>query len=123
MSLTGIKMNLTDILSKLSKIHLSKLIIRTVLFTIAAVFALGFLLPTVLTITNSFMSKVELNANYGMIFQGMAQGGGGSFVSESVTLKFIPDMVSFSQYVTALFRSPDYIFKTPLIPHKTVCCK
>ena len=87
-----------------------RIIGRTLLFLIAAVFAVGFLLPTVLTITNSFMSQSEINANYGMIFQG-ARPGGSSFVSESVNMKFIPDAVSFSQYITALFRSPEYILK------------
>ena len=88
-----------------------RLIGRTVLFIIAAVFAIGFLLPTVLTITNSFMTQSELNANYGMIFQNARPGTGSAFVSESVTIKFIPDRVSFSQYITALFRSPEYLLK------------
>ena len=84
---------------------------RAVLFVIAAVFAVGFLLPTVLTISNSFMSQSELNANYGLIFQGSRQSGGSSFMSDRVNLKFLPDSVSFGQYVTALLRSPDYLLK------------
>ena len=90
---------------------MTKVIGRGILFIIAAFFAIGFLLPTVLTVTNSFMSQSELSANYGMVFEGMKQGGRGSFVGDSVTLKFIPDTVSFSQYMTALFLSPEYILK------------
>jgi len=90
---------------------MTKVIGRGILFIIAAFFAIGFLLPTVLTITNSFMSQSELISNYGMIFEGIKQGGRGSFVGDSVTLKFIPDTVSFSQYITALFLSPEYILK------------
>ncbi len=80
---------------------------RTVIFLICAVFALLFLLPTVLTITNSFMSEAELKSNYGVIFKNL-QGG---YVSEKVNLKFIPDKVSFSQYETGLLKSPDYLLK------------
>ena len=35
---------------------------------VAAFFAILFLLPTVLTITNSFMSSSEIAANYGKVF-------------------------------------------------------
>jgi len=83
---------------------------RTTLFIIAAVFAVLFLLPTVLTISNSFMTQSEINANYGMIFES-TRPGVGTYVGGSVNLKFIPDKVSFSQYETVLFRSPEYILK------------
>jgi len=83
---------------------------RTGLFIISAFFALCFLLPTVLTISNSFMTQSEIDANYGMIFES-TRPGAGNFVSDSVNLKFIPDKVSADQYVTVLFRSPDYLLK------------
>ena len=83
---------------------------RGALTVLSAVFALMFLLPTVLTITNSFMAQSEITANYGEVFQSAA-GDGSSFVSEQVTLKFIPDMVSFTQYKTTLFATPDYLLK------------
>ena len=79
-------------------------------FMIAAVFAVLFLTPIVLTITNSFMSGTEINANYGQIFA-TSSTGGKVFISEKVNLKFIPDMVSFSQYATVLLKSPDYLIK------------
>ena len=41
---------------------------RGVMFLVCAAFAVMFLLPTVLTITNSFMSEAEIKSNYGMIF-------------------------------------------------------
>lgn len=86
-------------------------ITKTSIVTFAAiVFAAIFLLPTVLTITNSFMSAAEINANYGSIFATTKEGGK-VFVSKTVNLKFIPDMVSFSQYFTVLFKSPEYLFK------------
>ncbi|MBE5860769.1 MAG: carbohydrate ABC transporter permease [Butyrivibrio sp.] len=77
---------------------------------IAAVFAFLFLLPTVLTITNSFMSASEISANYGAVFQ-TTESGGKVFVSKTVNLKFIPDIVSFNQYFTVLLKSPEYLVK------------
>ena len=80
---------------------------RGVMFILCAVFAFMFLMPTVLTITNSFMSESEINSNYGMIFSGV----GGGFVSDKVNLKFIPDKVTLSQYKTGLIMSPEYLVK------------
>ena len=80
---------------------------RGVTFLLCLGFAVLFLLPTVLTITNSFMSETELKSNYGVIFNNL-QGG---YVSKQVNLKFIPDQVSFSQYVTGLLKSPEYLLK------------
>ena len=77
---------------------------------VAAFFAILFLTPIVLTITNSFMASSEISANYGSVFA-TTESGGKVFISEKVNLKFIPDMVSFSQYITVLFKSPDYLFK------------
>ena len=77
---------------------------------VAATFAILFLMPIVLTITNSFMAASEISANYGSIFATDANGGK-VYISERVNLKFIPDMVSFSQYNTVLFKSPEYLFK------------
>ena len=78
--------------------------------TVAAFFAILFLMPIVLTITNSFMSATEISANYGSVFA-TNDNGGKVYISEKVNLKFIPDMVSFSQYTTVLFKSPDYLLK------------
>ena len=77
---------------------------------ICAVFAILFLAPIVLTITNSFMSASEISANYGTVFA-TTDTGGKVYISETVTLKFIPDMVSFAQYATVLLKSPEYLLK------------
>lgn len=80
---------------------------RGAMFVLCAVFAVMFLLPTVLTITNSFMAESEIQSNYGMIFSTTT----GGYVSETVNLKFIPDKVTLSQYVTGLIKSPEYLIK------------
>lgn len=82
----------------------------TLATAVAAAFAFMFLMPIVLTITNSFMSASEISSNYGSVFATDANGGK-VYISEKVNLKFIPDMVSFSQYNTVLFKSPEYLLK------------
>ena len=84
---------------------------RTVLTIIAACFALAFLMPTVLTITNSFMTQSEISANYGQVFKNVSGSEGKTYISDTVNLKFIPDKVSLSQYITTLIKSPDYLLK------------
>ena len=83
---------------------------RFALTVLAAAFAFLFLMPTVLTVTNSFMTQSEISANYGEVFASAA-GDGSTYISDEVNLKFIPDMVSFSQYITVLIKSPDYLLK------------
>ena len=83
---------------------------RGVATLLAASCAVLFLMPIVLTVTNSFMSASEISSNYGQVFS-TSDSGGKTYISEKVNLKFIPDMVSFSQYITVLFKSPDYLFK------------
>jgi len=92
--------------------RLRKGLVTGVLWLVAAVFALTFLLPTVLTFTNSFMSASELSSNYGTIFTNItASGSKKTFVSKTLTLKFIPDTVSFDQYLGVLVKTPDYLLK------------
>jgi len=83
--------------------HLPSLILRTI---VVGFFAVVFLMPTVLTISNSFMSQAEISANYGVVFGTAAEG---AYMSERVNLKLIPDIVTFRQYGTVLIQSPDYI--------------
>ena len=82
---------------------------RGLVFLTALLFAVVFLMPTVLTITNSFMPGTEIAANYGVVFSSLSSTT--TYVSDQVNLKFIPDHVSFSQYATALLKSPDYRLK------------
>ena len=85
------------------------LVRRIFLTLISALFALSFLMPTVLTISNSFMTQTEITANYGSIFS--AASSGQTYISDTVNLKFIPDKVSLSQYITTFIKSPEYLLK------------
>ncbi|MCI5616295.1 MAG: carbohydrate ABC transporter permease [Clostridia bacterium] len=82
---------------------------RGFLTVVTALFALSFLMPTILTITNSFMTQTEINANYGSVFA--AATSGKTYISGQVNLKFIPDKVTFSQYITTFIKSPEYLIK------------
>lgn len=90
-----------------------RLCIQAVRTAVAAFFAILFLMPTVLTMANSFMSKTEIAANYGALLDNASESnqGGKTFVAEKVNLKFIPDRVTISQYVTVLLKSPEYLLK------------
>lgn len=75
-----------------------------------AVTAVVFMIPTILTVTNSLMSGSEISANYGKIF-GNVGSGTKTYIADKVNLKLIPDMISFGQYSTVLIKSPRYLFK------------
>ncbi|MBO4862733.1 MAG: carbohydrate ABC transporter permease [Eubacterium sp.] len=95
--------------------HKKRSLPRKILLTfIAAIFAISFLLPTVLTFANSFMSEQEINSNYGLIFNDYTNTEDGSirsYRSERVNLKLIPDKVVGTQYETVMLKSPDYLMK------------
>lgn len=82
---------------------------RGALTVVTVLLGLMFLLPTLLTITNSFMTQGEITTNYGQVFENAVDGK--TYISETVNMKFIPDKVNLSQYITVLLQSPDYLFK------------
>ena len=82
-------------------------IILTVFICVSAVL---FIMPTVLTIANSFMTSSEISANYGSMLSNM-ENEKKVFISENVNLKFIPDKATITQYKEVLFKNPEYLFK------------
>ncbi|MBE6861799.1 MAG: carbohydrate ABC transporter permease [Ruminococcus sp.] len=87
-----------------------KKVFTIMITSFACIAAVLFLMPTVLTIANSFMTSSEISANYGAMYGNMTEDTK-TFISEDVNLKFIPDKVSASQYASVLFKSPEYLFK------------
>lgn len=76
---------------------------------ISAVLALLFILPLVLTISNSFMSQAEIVTNYGSIISAEdadQPAGAGQYAN----LKFIPDMVTIQQYYQVLIQETQYLY-------------
>ena len=99
--------NVKNWIKNFRKKKTGKIIAQTL---VAVVFVIFFVIPIVLTICNSFMNETEITANYGKVFE-TGEAGGTKYISEKVNLKFIPDKVSFYQYITVLFKSPDYLLK------------
>lgn len=92
------------------KKKLNKYFLPTLLFIFALTAAILFIMPTVLTITNSFMTEKEITANYGAMIES-ASADKKTYISEELNLKFIPDAVSIHKYLSVLFKSPDYLLK------------
>ena len=90
--------------------HTKKRIFNIIIMLFTGIVAITFLIPTVLTIANSFMTSNEITANYGAMIGNMTDDKK-TFISENVNLKFIPDKVTFDQYASVLFKSPDYLIK------------
>jgi len=90
------------------KIHKKTLDIAVAVFV--AVGAVLFLLPTVLTVANSFMTSSEISANYGAMYSNMTDSEK-TYISENVNLKFIPDKVTLDQYRAVLITNSDYLVK------------
>lgn len=85
---------------------------KIVLCLIVAAFATSFLMPILLTITNSLMKEQEVVINYGNINGGFGeQNADSEYMLEKVNLKLIPDIISLKQYKTVLFMSPEYLMK------------
>ena len=90
---------------------------KIILMVFTMIFAISFILPALLTFTNSFMSEQEISSNYGVIFEMHTENddnenqSSSTYHSELVNLKMIPDMAVGSQYETVLLKSPDYLMK------------
>lgn len=63
----------------------------------------GFLFPIVLTLANSFMAEAEITANYAAL-------SGSEDADEYVSLKWIPDRATLSQYYAVLVGKPQFLF-------------
>ena len=75
------------------------------LWLVMAILALLFVLPTVLTVVNSFLSAAEIERSYGTVL------GSGGYMKEHVILRLVPDIATGEQYHTFLLQSPEYLQK------------
>ncbi|RAV23451.1 carbohydrate ABC transporter permease [Paenibacillus contaminans] len=69
--------------------------------------ALVMLVPIVLTVMNSLMTEHEIGLNYGLLGKMTNAAAGEKDVF--VNLKWIPDWVSFDQYMEVLVRNPKFL--------------
>ncbi|MBH5316198.1 carbohydrate ABC transporter permease [Paenibacillus sp. GSMTC-2017] len=85
----------------------SALIYKWFLSAFLLLLAAFMIFPIVFTITNSLMSEQEIGANYDLIGQMIENSEGGK--ESFVTLKLIPDWVTFEQYRKVLLETPNYL--------------
>jgi len=79
----------------------------TALTILAVILALAFILPLVLTVTNSFMSENEIENNYGSVMTNLAESEGNHTYAG---LRLIPDSVTIKQYYRVLVKQTSYLF-------------
>jgi multiple sugar transport system permease protein len=85
-------------------------IVNAIVTVFAFIAAAMFIMPTVLTIANSFMTSTEISANYGAMLDNMTEDKK-VYISDKVNLKFIPDKVTIDQYKNVLLKNPEYLLK------------
>lgn len=87
---------------------------------ICIAFSLIFLYPTIVTLADSFMSQTEIMAHYGNVFKDdnnsewwnySSDKKDTTYKNDKVQITLRPARVTFSQYFTVLFKSPEYLFK------------
>lgn len=85
-------------------------IVNAIVTVFAFIAAAMFIMPTILTIANSFMTSTEISANYGAMLDNMTEDKK-VYISDKVNLKFIPDKVTIDQYKNVLLKNPEYLLK------------
>lgn len=83
--------------------------IKIIINIILVLCSVAFLYPIFFTITNSFMSEVEIFENYRFAIPGMAISDNNSQM-DFINMKLIPDKVTFIQYYTVLLLNTRYLF-------------
>ncbi|MBB6214339.1 multiple sugar transport system permease protein [Anaerosolibacter carboniphilus] len=93
--------------TKQIKRKLGKAVLSVVLLAIAVVF----LFPLVLTVTNSFMSEQEIENSYSMVTSSNPDKRDSILSGKYANVKLIPDIVTLSQYYTALIKRTQFLIK------------
>lgn len=89
------------------KRRLKKVVLSVVLLAMAAVF----LFPLILTVTNSFMSEQEIENSYSMVTSSNPGRQKSILSGKYANVKLIPDIVTLSQYYTALIKRTPFLIK------------
>lgn len=84
---------------------------KKVVFTfIIVVISLIFLLPIIVTVTNSFMSEGEIVDSYKAVNSNILMGGDSENLPKYSVLKFIPQIVVIKQYYAVTIKNTGYLF-------------
>lgn len=90
-------------------IRLKKELERIIVTAAVVIISIFFLMPLVVSFTNSFMSEAEINENYGPVTNQISIGEG-RYNDKYVTLKLIPERVTIKQYYQVLVKQLDFVF-------------
>jgi multiple sugar transport system permease protein len=90
--------------------HIGRRLRKVVLSVVLLAMAVVFLFPLILTVTNSFMSEQEIENSYSTVTS--SSGEQESVLSgKYANVKLIPDMVTLTQYYTALIKRTQLLIK------------
>lgn len=92
-----------DIRLKPLTVRIGRKSARIVLITVLTALMAGFLFPMALTIANSFMAETEISSNYAALSGDMDDG-------QFITMKWVPDRVTLSQFYAVLVGRPQFLF-------------
>lgn len=90
--------------------HIKRRLGKVVLSFIPLAMAVVFLFPLILTVTNSFMSEQDIENSYGMVTSSSGELESG-LSGKYADVKLIPDMVTLTQYYTALIKRTQFLIK------------
>ncbi|HWQ30493.1 MAG TPA: carbohydrate ABC transporter permease [Negativicutes bacterium] len=90
--------------------HIKRRLGKVVLSVVLLAMAVVFLFPLILTVTNSFMSEQEIESSYGMVTSSSGEQESG-LSGKYANVKLIPDMVTLTQYYTALIKKTQFLIK------------
>jgi len=91
--------------------HIKRRLKKAVLSVVLLAMAVVFLFPLILTVTNSFMSEQEIENSYSMVTSSNPAQQEGTLSGKYANIKLIPDMVTLTQYYTALVKRTQFLIK------------
>lgn len=91
--------------------HIKRRLKKAVLSVVLLAMAVVFLFPLILTVTNSFMSEQEIENSYSMVTSSNPGQQESTLSGKYANIKLIPDIVTLSQYYTALIKKTPFLIK------------
>ena len=91
--------------------HIKRRLRKVVLSVVLLAMAVVFLSPLILTVTNSFRSEQEIENSYSMVTSSNPDQIDGTLCGKYANVKLIPDMVTLTQYYTALVKRTQFLIK------------
>lgn len=97
-------------MSKTAK-HVKKKLEKIFLSALLFAMAILLLFPLFLTITNSFMSELEISNSYSMVASGSSGTEGDDFSGKYAEIRLIPALITIKQYYEVLIEGTQFLIK------------